>query len=371
MPSVELHARLVARLPELVRTVMTALLDDVAFYGELPEEEIAGEITAVVRENLRVFAEVLRGKRLPSPAELEWCAASAVRRAEEGVPLGAVLRAYHVGAREAWRVTVSEADFAEVQEVTELVLGYLAAVFEVVTDAYTEELRSMSSHEQSARHTLLTALLAGEPSGDTYLVLAVRIGPHPDESDGGVGAAVAARRKLRRVQVELGSVLSLVDADGGTVLVPEEWPVEEFVARLARAAGASLTVGVAHAAPGEVVAAAQLAREILDVVRITERPAGVYRLSDVLLDYQLSRDSAASAALASLLEPLERNEDLLSTLELHLRNELNRKLTARMLHVHPNTVDYRLRRIAALTGLDPAVPSQLPLLVAALAARRR
>jgi DNA-binding PucR family transcriptional regulator len=109
---------------------------------------------------------------------------------------------------------------------------------------------------------------------------------------------------------------------------------------------------------------------VLDIVRTNRYSAGLYRLEDVLLDYQLSRPTSATPALAALLTPLERNEDLLTTLRLHLDNELNRRRTARMLHIHPNTVDYRLRRIATLTGLDPAIPSHLPLLVAALAARR-
>ncbi|MDG4863407.1 helix-turn-helix domain-containing protein, partial [Streptomyces sp. T-3] len=46
-----------------------------------------------------------------------------------------------------------------------------------------------------------------------------------------------------------------------------------------------------------------------------------------------------------------------------------RRPTAAELHVHPNTVDYRLRRISELTGLDPANTADVPLLSAALAAR--
>ncbi|MEV7028513.1 helix-turn-helix domain-containing protein, partial [Kitasatospora sp. NPDC093558] len=37
-------------------------------------------------------------------------------------------------------------------------------------------------------------------------------------------------------------------------------------------------------------------------------------------------------------------------------------------HVHPNTVDYRIRRIAALTGLNPAEHGDRIKLSAALAA---
>ncbi|EUA48338.1 putative transcriptional regulator [Mycobacteroides abscessus subsp. abscessus] len=36
--------------------------------------------------------------------------------------------------------------------------------------------------------------------------------------------------------------------------------------------------------------------------------------------------------------------------------------------MHPNTLDYRLRRVAELTGLDPAQPSAARTLAAALLA---
>jgi sugar diacid utilization regulator len=43
-------------------------------------------------------------------------------------------------------------------------------------------------------------------------------------------------------------------------------------------------------------------------------------------------------------------------LELYLAEDLNRRRTATAPHLHPSTVDYRLRRVVALTGLDPARP---------------
>lgn len=74
--------------------------------------------------------------------------------------------------------------------------------------------------------------------------------------------------------------------------------------------------------------------------------------------------------LSALLDPLQDNPDLLPTLELYLAEGLNRRRTAALLHVHPNTVDYRPRRIVALTGLDPGNPGDLQHIGAAFAARR-
>ena len=100
------------------------------------------------------------------------------------------------------------------------------------------------------------------------------------------------------------------------------------------------------------------------------RGPGAYSLADVLLEYQLSRPSDALPALGLLLEPLERNPDLVLTLETYLDHDLDRRGTAAALHVHPNTLDYRLRRVVDLTGIDPATSRGLQLVGAALAARR-
>ena len=93
-------------------------------------------------------------------------------------------------------------------------------------------------------------------------------------------------------------------------------------------------------------------------------------LRDVLLEYQLTRPSDAQSELSSLLDPLDRNPDLPHTLAVYLGHDLDRRSTAAALHVHPNTLDYRLRRIVELTGLDPSTSRGLQLLGAALAARQ-
>jgi DNA-binding PucR family transcriptional regulator len=67
---------------------------------------------------------------------------------------------------------------------------------------------------------------------------------------------------------------------------------------------------------------------------------------------------------------LERNPDLTVTLETYLAHDLDRRRAAAALHVHPNTLDYRLRRIIELIGIDPSTARGLQLIGAALAARR-
>nr|WP_239062925.1 helix-turn-helix domain-containing protein [Streptomyces sp. SID13031] len=163
--------------------------------------------------------------------------------------------------------------------------------------------------------------------------------------------------------------MSSLSTDDGIALLPESViHLDELRNRISKAAGVEVIFTVATAAPEEVPAAVTLVRELLEVVRIYRLPAGVHRLDDLVLEYQLTRPSPARDQLARLVEPLVARPDLLQTLRCYLSHGRNRRQTATELHVHANTVDYRLRQVDKLTGLDPAQAEQLPRLVAALAA---
>jgi len=89
----------------------------------------------------------------------------------------------------------------------------------------------------------------------------------------------------------------------------------------------------------------------------------------LLLEYQLSQPSEARDRLAGLLDPLDDYPELLETLLVYLSMG-GRRPTASKLHLHPNTVDYRLRRVQALTGLDATAAADVSMLEAAITARR-
>ncbi|WP_312882659.1 helix-turn-helix domain-containing protein [Streptosporangium album] len=60
---------------------------------------------------------------------------------------------------------------------------------------------------------------------------------------------------------------------------------------------------------------------------------------------------------------------MVDTLRAFVNRGHNRRRTAQDLHIHRNTLDYRLHRVTALTGLDLTVPAEARLLEAALTAR--
>lgn len=388
-----LAGHLRARAPELTRRVLARLLDELPVYAELPQEEIAGDIAGIVQHSLRQFADVLERRR-PAAGEFGRQRDSAALRAEEGVPLEAILTAYRIGAAMAWDELAAGArpsDLPDLQEALGYFVDFQARLTTAVSGSYLEVRQILDSQEQGGRHALMTALLAGEPldlivrrtglrPAARYAVLTLAFTRTPDERGTGQRARVAARRKIRRVRTVLDRfagepALTALDASGGTALLPFAAPpswdlVHDLVARAGKAADTRVTAAAEITGPSGIPAAVTQTAEIIDLVRGTGRPPGLYRLADVLLDYQLSRPSGALALLAGLLEPLDRKPELLHTLRRYLADDLDRRATAAALHVHPNTVAYRVRRICELTGLDPARPADLQLLNAALVARR-
>jgi hypothetical protein len=393
-----LYQRVERTVPRLARTMIETFVAEIPLYGLLPREQLEGEILSITQENLRLFFRTLRSGEPLSSSELGDVRLSAARRAEERVPLDAVLTAYHVGARIGWQAIVDGAKPDETDAVISAgarVLSYAQQVTAEVAAAYLEEQQTIYGEERDARRSLASALLSGEPAdglaarlgvsiAPAYVVVALRIGEHTDEADRGVGGAIAARRKVRRAQRTLDEwlgepVIGLLDPVGGAVLLPTMPEEANEVAdrlpkladMLADAAGVEVTAGgaVAHR-PDDIARASAQAQDVLRLARLLQRPPGGYLLRDVLLEYQLTRPSDAQSDLAQLLVPLERNPDLPLTLEVYLDHDLDRRSTAAALHVHPNTLDYRLRRIVELTGLDPSTTRGLQLLGAALAARR-
>lgn len=78
--------------------------------------------------------------------------------------------------------------------------------------------------------------------------------------------------------------------------------------------------------------------------------------SDIAVNESVRRTDNVLRYLNSLLERLSDKPELLTTLEAYFDLQQRRKVTADVLHIHPNTLNYRLERIEQLLGarLDDA-----------------
>lgn len=374
----------------LSRQMVGHFVDNVIPCATMPGEAITGDFTASTRVCLEIAVSMLDGKDIPEKVQrLEDHAAGWAR---EGVPIDTILHSIHEGFQMGLELVVSSAtikDYDNLVDGAKMVIELLDKLTSAISVAYIRELRSVVSEHHTAVHTLTSALLGGHSTStmarecgiaiaESYDVLAVAIPPHRDEHNPMLDAQVVARRKLRRLQAELAtqcgaSALSLLSVDGGTVLIPSaQFDNDEFdavVARLSHAAQVGITATMVVATPEQIPNAADQAHELLDMVQRLQAVAGLYRFDELALEYQLTRPGPGREYLGSLLDPLDEHPELLETLQRHIGNNLNRQRTARVLHVHTNTVDYRLKRIGQLTGFDPSQPSGLWYLRSALVAR--
>lgn len=96
------------------------------------------------------------------------------------------------------------------------------------------------------------------------------------------------------------------------------------------------------------------------------------RAEDLLVERALSGDTTARDELVEAVwEPLAgAGGALLETLETYLSGGSSLEATGRALFIHPNTVRYRLRRVAELTGLGPTEPRDAYTLQVALSLGR-
>jgi sugar diacid utilization regulator len=287
-----------------------------------------------------------------------------------------VLHAYRLGGRLGWRALMEESqpdEYPALLAAAEFLMRYIDSVSAVVAQTYLDEHQHLASEEERRQRALVEALVHPEREVPALPDLAERVGfpiaeryrPFAKMLPGAPPHAHSQLASALRAQ----GVLALTEGDRVTGLAAEDVDGAMF----ARPRG---PFALGRAAPRvELAAALDDMRLLLDLAR-RDGLDGPIEVDGFVLELLLARAPDLGFRLAErVLGPLEsyaerRGSGLLETLEAFVACELDRRETAQRLHVHPNTLDYRLRRIAELTTLDPGRPHDLVLLELALAQRK-
>ena len=253
-------------------------------------------------------------------------------------------------------------------------------------DAYAVQLRA------SLRSEALEALLAGAYVGEAqmrlrashlgydlnqpHLVLWVEIGPRgarPIQRDGAVDPA-RGRALAEALQVALGAWTQAREPDQVVALLPlaPESGAQELIERIQtlltrtlgdehdrRALGWSAGLGEPASAPAQVRRSAQEAHDAAQLgamalgPRRIARPSdlGVYRLLLTLRD-RGELEPFTRRALEPLLRDQRHAETLIETLEAFFACNGNSTKAAEKLHLHRNSLLYRLHQARELLGQD-------------------
>lgn len=374
------------RLPKVVeRTIRRYVETSPHYRGEVPAH-LHPHMAHTVREFGRMFARAAREGNEPREDELELFRQRGRERGAEGLPVSEFMNAYLLAAEEVWAEVQDLSGGSPPSDTAAVLLKCLHRVMNAAVRAHQKEFQIADREQREAARALVRRLAAGEVLPEpadvrlapAYGVLALRVAADPADSVGdAVGRHLAGQRKARLLLQHLhrelsGDVLAALDADGGLLLIPSTSDSPEAALAEARQAvprahqttGVEITGGFAHAAKlAEIPAAVAEAERLL---RLNSVPDTVAVLADHLFEYQLNHDSAATPQLRALAARLSGEPDLTATLRTYFDTDFNRRETARKLHVHPNTVDNRLSRIANLTGADPRTAKGLLLLGASL-----
>ncbi|GGQ69118.1 PucR family transcriptional regulator [Streptomyces pilosus] len=301
-------------------------------------------------------------------------------RAEQGLPLDAVLHAFRLGGSLVWQGLVDETSRAAPEDVRLLVhvasdvWNFVDEHCTLVADAYRQTERQLAWRRENRVRLLAAALLDGTsriadlpeaavalelPEHGRYVVVAA--------AGGGLAGCPGAQAALApgvRVHWHTGA-----DADYGIVLVEDG---EESIVQEEQAPGTRVGVGSAV----EGLAAVGEARRLADTaLTLCPEAGGTVRLTEHLPAALVASSPELGAALADrLLGPLAHLEPadaevLLDTLATWLACDGSAQRASRRLYCHRNTVLNRLRRYEQLTGRSLSRPADLVEVSLALTAR--
>ena len=355
----EAAAALRPELPELAREIIAALRVEVPAYARPLAGAFGRGLVVGVEEALSQFLDgIERGGEMPRSRVYVDLGRGEMRA---GRTLDALLSAYRVGARVAWRRFAATGAAAGLEPQTlyglaESIFAYIDELSAKSAEGYALE-QSARAGEQRARRQRLVRLLVREPPADP---LDVEEAAH--EANWRLPptlAALAIPEDARERVVPRLPADAIVETFGEVTcaLVPDpDGPGRRE--RLMRAVGPRV-----HAALGPAVpcpdAALSLARAsaVLELVKEgTLEPHGLLDSrdhaallllrSDRRLALELAR--AALAPLASL--PAGARARMRTTLVVWLAEQGRLQAVAAQLHVHPQTVRYRLAQLRELFG---------------------
>ncbi|HEY0497296.1 MAG TPA: helix-turn-helix domain-containing protein [Kutzneria sp.] len=326
------------------------VLDGVVTEVRAQSPQVAALPVAEVRRHIAALLGVASAAFIDSTGlGVEAADRLATDRALQGVPLSALLAGFQTG-----RAHVLRELGGRLRQHEMLADDFVAALLELdgyanklqnrLVEAYRETELRLARTAQAARVQALRELLKGGP-----VTGVVNTGLAEDRQYHVVLADVSDPRQARRAEAALAETFCVtVDGlvCGVTVQLPDLSPVADVLA-----------VVTPPVLPKDFGAAYQACRAALQTGRCRGL-SGAVRLTELAVDLVTDGFPALGRMLADdLLAGLSGSDDfhrlLASTALTYLDHGGRVDATALALHVHPNTVKHRLRRLGELTGFSP------------------
>ncbi|MER7675525.1 helix-turn-helix domain-containing protein [Streptomyces sp. NPDC096934] len=357
--------------PRVVEAVVAAVHAQVPAYAALAGSRLP-EVRAIAAWGLERLLHLWATDSGLGPSDLRRFRGIAAARAADGRPVRAVLRAYRVAATvltDEIAARAPELTASDALALTRMLLTALDTLSEEMASAYAATSEDLAADRDRALRLLLDDLIAGRhASAGAPADRAARLGVQlpdpavllvaepagPDRPDMTHDAVTALRDALDATGAPEVTWATTVRGPRAVLLVPAAvTPAAGEVLRARDLRGCAVTaesldrIAVAH----------RLAADALDTA-----PAHAYRGGRLLTDADahvlallagrpaLPPDAVARLVLGPLTDPGQGH--LLAALTAYLDTG-SANAAARELHLHAQSLRYRLRRVRDLTDRDP------------------
>jgi hypothetical protein len=364
-------AELRDQLPQVASQTVAAIIAEVPGYASALGGPMGARIEDAVRMALRGLLNLASQPVSTSPLRPALDAAYALGRGEarDGRSMDALLAAYRIGARVAWRefaVSVTaRLPATTTAQFAELVFAYIDELSAASVSGHADELATSGRLRQRNLDRLARALLAGDPA-DAIQAAAARVAWQPPDTLTALllpdGQIHGLRSLVDPRTLVLSDDLPGIDTSDDTValLVADldapgrQWLKRELADRDALLGPARPWTRV-HASYERALRVRRL--------RLATAAPRVLDTEEHLVELVIGCDDEALADLrAQVLAPLSElsstsAEKLAETLGAWLLHQGRRADVAAALFVHPQTVRYRMGQLRELYGdqlHDPA-----------------
>jgi hypothetical protein len=387
----DLPAAMRAALPGVAEEIISEIRRIIPEYARSMDGPYGRALQLGVAQSLKTFVDLIADPSAPRDDRDEVCRRLGQYEAQEGRPMDGLLTAYRIGCQVAWRRMMKlglQADLPStaMASLADAVLSYMNELAMLSTEGYREALRQSGTQRQRWRRQLMRLILERPPVPRQGMTgLAEQAGwPLPDTvtpvalgRDTGATAVPEAGTSISRIDSD---ILADLNCPQATLLIPG--PATE-TRRLALAGALDgyrivigLTVPLAGAADSLRWARQALALAgsgVIDdapVVRCEDHLITLWLLSDVELADQVVQHQMGMLAR---LTPHQRAW-VTDTLGPWLEKRATAAEIAELLHVHPQTVRYRIKQFEQAFGdrlSDPEARFALELALRVMRLRQR
>jgi hypothetical protein len=351
-------------VPDLIEEMIAAIRAEIPAYDRPLQGGFGERVRTAITASVERFLTLIAGEEHDPRAQSAIYVELGRREVRSARPLDTLLGAYRIGARMMWRGFAAEGQAQGIEpdvlyRLAEALFAYVDELSHESADGFAEEQSLRDGARERERDRMLD-LLMQKPPADAVVVHAQAARAEwvlPDSL--APVATPAARLPARQLEHRLPDGSMAATFDGMTVALVPDLDAPGRAAELLRALNGK------PAARGAVTASLESAEEIDRVVLAAALQQadvlpkdGLIATEDHLVELILHRDPARSHSLADkALEPLDSltpaaKQKLTETLEAWLDNACSTGETARALHVHMQTLRYRLRQLEEVFGPD-------------------